>query len=60
MPVLTKRAKSSLWLERCAVAQHAATPAKVVARLVDDPHPVVGAAARWRMAHGAKGTGSRR
>ena len=50
VPVLTKCAKSSLWLERCGVAQHASTPAKIVTGLVDDPHPVVSAAARSRKA----------
>ena len=44
--VLTKCAKSSLWLERCAVAQNPMTPAKILQVLAKDSNAVVAAAAQ--------------
>ena len=44
--VLTKCAKSSLWLERCAVAQNPMTPAKILHVLAKDSNAVVAAAAQ--------------
>ena len=46
---LTKCGKSSLWLERCAVAQNTATPHKLAAELKKDKHSAVSAAAQWRL-----------
>ena len=50
--VLTKLGKSSLWLERCAVAQNTATPQKLAEELREDKHPAVSAAAQWRLSQG--------
>ena len=46
---LTKCGKSSLWLERCAVAQNTATPQKLAGELKKDKHSAVSAAAQWRL-----------
>ena len=46
---LTKCGKSSLWLERCAVAQNTATPHKLAGELKKDKHSAVSAAAQWRL-----------
>jgi hypothetical protein len=43
--VLTKCATSALWLERCTVAQHPATPAKRLQVLAHDSHASVRGAA---------------
>jgi hypothetical protein len=44
--VLTKCAKSALWLERCAVAQNLATPVKLLQILEKDSNAAVSAAAK--------------
>lgn len=46
---LTKCATSSLWLERCAVAQHAGTAKKLLPTLEKDTHAAVSVAASWRL-----------
>jgi hypothetical protein len=50
VPVLTRCARSSLWLERCAIAQNPGTPEKVLRQLAVDPVPAVRAAAQERLA----------
>ena len=52
VPVLTRCARSSLWLERCAIAQNPGTPEKVLRQLAVDPVPAVRAAAQERLASG--------
>jgi hypothetical protein len=44
--VLTKCAKSALWLERCAVAQNLATPVKLLQILEKDSNAIVRDAAK--------------
>ena len=52
VPVLTRCARSSLWLERCAIAQNPGTPEKVLRQLAVDPVPAVRGAAQERLASG--------